>query len=191
MDEKSKKERDLLYYKETELTLNAGSVNHVLAKLKELRKTGNSKILPLLLNLLDTTQNEEISKEILIFLGDIKDSKSIPVIVEHISKFPSGKYFSKLIAACWQSGLDFSAYLQVFVNCFIDGNYEVALESFTVIEEMLWRSPIDKINNCQKVLNDRRSEISKEKEPLYFELVKILEEGKSSNQEEYPDLYLK
>jgi hypothetical protein len=190
MDEKTKKEKELIFYKDTELKLNAGSINAVLGKLKELHKTGNVAILPLVLNLLDKNQNEEIAKEVFILLNELKDSKSVPVIVNHISKYPTGKYFSKLIASCWQSGLDFSSHLAVFVNCFIEGNYEVALESFTVIEEMVWRTPIDKINICRKTLADRINEISEEKKPLHHGLIKILDEGISINIEEFPDLYL-
>lgn len=190
MDEKTKKEKALIFYKETELKLNAGSINTVLGKLKELHKTGNVAILPLVLNLLDKNQNEEIAKEVFILLNEIKDSKSVPVIVNHISEYPTGKYFSKLIASCWQSGLDFSSHLPVFINCFIEGSYEVALESFTVIEEMIWRTPIDIINTCRGTLNDRIISISEEKKPLYNELIKILNEGFSISHEEYPDLYL-
>ena len=190
MDEKTKKEQELKFYKETELKLKASSVSGVINTIKELHKTGNPSILPLIFDLLDATQDDLVAKEILILLGELKDNKTVHQVAEYISKYSSGKYFAKVIATCWQSGLDFSSEITLFVKCFIEGDYEVALESFTVIEEMIWRTPIDKINICKATLTGRAQEISTEKKPLYLELLKILNEGVTMNRDEFPDLYL-
>lgn len=190
MDEKAKKEKELRFYKETELKLKASSVNSILGTIKELRKTGNVKVLPLVFDLLETTREENIVKEVLILLGELKDNKTVPAITDYISKRPSGKYLGKVIAACWQSGLDFSSGMPLFVKCFIEGNYEIALESFTVIEEMIWRTSIDMLNACRETLINSAKDISEDKKPLYNELIKILNEGVSINHDEFPDLYL-
>jgi hypothetical protein len=191
MDEKVKKEQELKFYKETEFKLKTASTSGVISTLKELHKTGNPAIMSLIFDLLDTTQDENIVKEIIILLGEIKNNKTVPTIAEYISNHTSGKHLSKVIAACWQSGLDFSSEITLFVKCFIEGNYEVALESFTVIEEMLWHTPIEKINICKATLTGRAQEVAPDKKPLYTELIKILDEGVSMNREDFPDLYLK
>lgn len=190
MDDKIRKERALKFYKETELKLKASSASGVIKTIRELHKTGNPSVMPLIFDLLESTHDENAVKEILILLGELKDNKTIVPISAYISKRPSGKHLAKVIATCWQSGLDFSSQIHVFADCFIEGNYEVALESFTVIEEMLWRTPIDKINTCRKTLADRINEIPEEKKTLYKELVKILDQGVSINHDEFPDLYL-
>lgn len=43
---------------------------------------------------------------------------------------------AKLIAVCWESGLDYNNYLSVFVDELIKDNELVALEVFTLISEM-------------------------------------------------------
>lgn len=190
MDEKVRKEKELKFYKEIELKLNAGSTSSVINTIKDLHNTGNPTILPLILNLLETTKVESIAQEILILLGELKDNKTVKPICDYISNHPSGKYLAKVIGTCWQSGLDYSSEMTLFVKCFIEGNYEVALESFTVIEEMVWRTPIEKINICRETLTGRIREISADKKPLYTELIKIMNEGVSINHDDFPDLYL-
>jgi hypothetical protein len=190
MDDKIRKEKELKFYKETELKLKASSPSGVINTIRELHKTGNPSVMPLILDLLESTQDENVVKEILMLLGELKDNKTVVPISAYISKRPSGKHLAKVIATCWQSGLDFSSEVFVFAECFIEGSYEVALESFTVIEEMLWRTPIDKIIICRETLNARIKDISDDKKPLYKELVKILDNGVSINHDEFPDLYL-
>jgi hypothetical protein len=39
------------------------------------------------------------------------------------------------LAVCWESGLDYSSYLDVFVDALITGNEIVAIEAYTLILE--------------------------------------------------------
>jgi hypothetical protein len=190
MEDKSKKARELIFIRETEIKLKSENYKVVLAELQKLRKSGSVLILPNILNLLGASNEEEIIKEVINFLAEIKDQKSVPVIADYISQHTNGVNLNKLIATCWQTGLDYSNHLNIFAECFIIGNYEQALESFTVIEEMIWRSTVLKIASCLEILVNHQSEIIEEKKPLYNELVKILKEGTTINKNEFPDLYL-
>jgi hypothetical protein len=189
MDTKGRKAKEHGHIKDTALKLNSGDIKVIRSELHQLRSSGNLLILPYLLNLLSDSANEEIIKEAINFLGEIKDPGSAPVIAEYISRHSNDKNITKLIATCWQTGLDYSGHLNIFAECFIIGNYEQSLESFTVIEEMLWRSSIDNISGCLEILVNRQSEIIEEKKPLYNELIKILREGTTQNKEEFPGLY--
>ncbi|HEX2394553.1 MAG TPA: hypothetical protein VHI78_04365, partial [Bacteroidales bacterium] len=79
------------------------------------------------------------------------------------------------VAACWQSGLDFSSYLQVFAGLFIQGDYSTALEAFTVIEESLGNATEDEVYACIQFLKESEYLVSDEKLPLYRELQKVVE----------------
>jgi len=190
MDDKSRKIKELNNIKETEIKLNSGNYRSVLAELHKLRSSGNVLILPLIINLLSTNKDEEVLKEVINFLGEIKDRKSVPIIAGYISGHLNDQNLTLLIATCWQTGLDYSNHLDVFAECFIAGNYLQSLESFTVIEEMIWRSTPEKLSGCLEILVNRHAEIIEEKKPLYNELIKILNEGSSLNKDNYPDLYL-
>ena len=137
MEDQTKKARETIIIKEIELKLNSGNYKVVLAELRKLRTAGKPLVLPYILNLLNTSQDEEIIKEVVNFLAILKDQKSVPAIAEYLSNHLNLN-LSKIIATCWQNGLDYSNYLNVFADCFVKGNYEQSLESFTVIEEMLW-----------------------------------------------------
>jgi hypothetical protein len=161
----------------------------VLKKLHSLKSTGNAKILPLVLDLLTTSKSEIIISEVITMMGQLKDPKCTPVIVEYIQGKKVGEYLSDLIASCWQSGLDFSQYLAAFAECFITGNYQVALESFTVIEEMLINSDKKLIEDCRTYLLDQEKNIDPEKKLLFKELIKVIENGTSQNVEDYPEFF--
>jgi hypothetical protein len=100
-----------------------------------------------------------------------------------------GNYIGDVISSCWQSRLDFHAHLNTFATCFLYSDYQTSLEAFTVIEEMLWKSSNNQIESCKEILMKNDSKISDEKQPLYKELIKVIDQGKSNNQDMYPDLY--
>lgn len=177
-----------LYYKETEKTLNSGNKNYIMARLKELRKTGNATLLPLVLELFTRDSDEDILLQVLELLSELRDQKCTGAIAHFIDANPGNKYLSRLIGTCWQTQLDYSKYLGTFINSFITGDYQTAIESFTVIEESLWRTPPEKIKTCLDELSDKASGISAEKRALYDQLADILKEGRSANRDEYLDI---
>jgi DNA modification methylase len=189
MEDKVRKAREQVFINTTTSKLNSGDVRVILSELHHIRISGNILVLPNILNLLANNTNEEIIKEVVSLLGELKDPASVPVIAEYISSHKSDKNISKLIGTCWQTGLDYSNHLNIFAECFIIGNYEQSLESFTVIEEMLWRSSIENISKCLELFINSESLIIEEKKPLYNELIKILKEGATRNKDDYPDFY--
>ncbi|MBN1597763.1 MAG: hypothetical protein JW894_05675 [Bacteroidales bacterium] len=181
MEEKKKSLAEKKFFEETKYSLSSKIDNIVLAKLRELKSSGNVSILPLILDLIADSKSEIVRSEVLSFISDLKDEKSVPVIINYIDNNKCGEHLSELIASCWQSRLNYSKYLISFARCFVNGEYQTALESFTVIEETLWQSSVKAIEDCKKYLMDRIDEIGQIKKPLYKELIKILEEGKSKN----------
>ena len=174
---------------ETKATLKSNDNKRILTKLRELKVSGNENILPFILDLLEISNSEDIIKEVLNFIRDLKDQKCVPVIIKYIDNRKVGDQLGEIISSCWQSRLDFHEYLNSFATCFLHGDYQTSLEAFTLIEEMLWKSTDKQIQSCRKVLLDNEREISEEKKPLYNELIKVLDEGRSANSELYPDIY--
>jgi hypothetical protein len=189
MSENKKKESELRLFKDAEEKLSSANVSVVIRKLHELKTSGNAAILPLVLDLLISNQSKAVNDEVLVFIGQLKDQKCVPVLVEYINIKKAGLLLGDLISECWQSGLDFSQYLNVFADNFITGDYQVALEAFTVIEEMLWKSTLDAVTDCRKYLLDRKDEIHDEKKSLFTELIKVLDKGTSQNAEDYPEFF--
>lgn len=182
-------EQEKKYILETKSALTSKDEKYVLGRLRELKISGNVTILPYILDLLVTSNSNVIIQEVLNIIRDLKDQKCVPVIVEYIDKNKVGKHVSDIISSCWQSRLDFHAHLNIFADCFLHGNYQTSLEAFTVIEEMIWKSSEEQIQSCKEILVDNVSKVNREKHPLYRELIKVLDEGRSENSETYPDLY--
>ncbi len=147
----------------------------VLKTLHKLRTAGNLAYMPDLLNLLSRTRNELIERELIRFLADIKQKGVIPIVVAGLKEPGLKPARAGLLSAIWQSGLDYSKYMHVFIQLFLDGDYLVALESFTVIEQSIEHLSEQEREEERKNLLDGLDSVSEDKKPLARELVNLLQ----------------
>lgn len=105
----------------------------VIETIEELRVSGRATDIPLLVELLHLTQNPEIKTKITDLFANLKESNTIPLIVEAIQNQKYAPELKELVACCWENGLDYSNYLNLFVGLMIDNEFEVAFEAYTVI----------------------------------------------------------
>jgi uncharacterized membrane-anchored protein YjiN (DUF445 family) len=163
------------YYKEIEERLQAKETKEILETLKDIRKTGHAYILPLLFQLVKENPNQQVQEEVFQMLGQLKEKECVDYVIKEINSEKSPKFITRLLASCWQSGLDYSQHLQTFAEKFVTGDYVTSIEAFTVIEEWIHNTSRDDIQACKKYLVDSISDISDDKKPLYIELVKLFE----------------
>lgn len=163
------------YYLEIEQQLNSKDTKEVLDTIKEIRKTGHAHILPLLFNLVRKNPNQKVQEEVFLLLGQVKEKDCVNFVVEEISSGRSSKQISKIIASCWQSGLDYSKHILLFTKQFMLLDYQTAIEAFTVIEEWIHNSEKKDIQSCKNYLIGSISDITEEKKPLYSELIKLID----------------
>jgi hypothetical protein len=147
----------------------------VLKTLHRLRSDGNLTYLPDLLNLLEHTSSELIEKELIRFLADIKEKAVVPLVVEGLRESGLDRARAGILSAIWQSGMDYSDYLDLFIQLFLEGDYMVALESFTVIEQSMEHLSDETIAEERKNLLDGLENVSEDKKPLARELINILQ----------------
>jgi hypothetical protein len=109
------------------------------------------------------------------FFNDIKDHSVRPEIIAEIRKPWNSRTISMLVSSCWQSGLDYSDYLDDIASIYLKSDYPTAIECMTVISES--------VNNCTRARKDKIIRIVRES-PLSFthekltlteELISILE----------------
>lgn len=105
----------------------------VIETLEELRISGKVSDIPVLIELLHLTQNPEIKSKIIDLFGNLKESDSIPLIIEAIRNQKYAPELKDLVASCWENGLDYSQYLTLFVDLLIENDFTVAFEAYTVI----------------------------------------------------------
>ncbi len=118
------------------IDLNLKNDKLVLESIDKLRAKGNINDLPTILDYLVEPANASIEKALYNFIFDIKDPKAVEPIIAAIQ---NEKYLSiqkKLIEMCWQSSLKFANHISLFVDLLIKGDFEIAFEALTVIENM-------------------------------------------------------
>jgi hypothetical protein len=147
----------------------------ILLALHEIRNSGSVKIFPVLFNMVNKNTDPQIRIEILKLVSEIKSQEAVPIIAESLHNNDFGDYLPAFVAACWQSGLDFSKHLCVFAGLFIRADYISALEAYTVIEESIPNASETEINECIRFLKDSECMVIDEKLPLYRELRKVVE----------------
>jgi HEAT repeat protein len=116
--------------------LTSGSEPRILKAIAELREKGNPLYLPFLLDLLTNSPGEEVSRNILELLGNLKDKETIPYLVGAIRAATDKSLRRDLVTCCWKNSLDFSEYLSFFTDMVIDSDFEVAFEALTVIDNL-------------------------------------------------------
>ncbi len=162
--------------KNTELRNKLNSSNYllVLEALREIKESGTINIIPYLLDLINENTPDIIKKDILRLICDIKEQSAAPVLVDAISKRNFGDDTSDVVAAFWQSRLDFSNYLPTFIKIFIKEDYQTALEAFSVVEGSVSKMTVKMQQQCIDILKTAEDSISSVKKPLFYELIKVV-----------------
>jgi hypothetical protein len=128
----------------------------------------------LLASLFDRTNDLIIKDLIRNFLNDIKEPGARMEVVAEIKKFYKPETISMLVSSCWQSGMDYSEFVIDFTNLFITGDYVIALECFTVIEESGQNIPASERSKIISLLERSHETSSVEKNSLLQALIKVL-----------------
>lgn len=124
----------------------------VLEAIKLNRKEGNSNTFKALLELLRDTDEPIVEASVIEFLYDLKDEESIPHLIAAIQNEEFSFYHSFLVATFWQSAIDGSDNLELFVKVAIKGDYMTSLEALTVIENFDSAYPQDELLDLESDL---------------------------------------
>lgn len=159
------------------IDLNLKDDKLVLESIEKLRSKGNINDLPTILDYLLDPSNPEIEKALYSFIYDIKDPKAVEPIIAAIQ---NDKYLTiqkKLIEMCWQSSLKFAKHIGVFVDLLIKGDFEIAFEALTVIENM--EESLDSKSKEQEMakLKDAISTVSEDRKTWLHEAFHIIEQA--------------
>jgi hypothetical protein len=162
--------------KNTELLNRLNSSNYfvIIEALREIKEYGNINIIPHLFDLINENTPDIIKKNILRLICDIKEQSAAPILIDAMAKRDFGDDTSEVVAIFWQSRLDFSNYLPTFIRIFIKEDYQTALEAFTVVEGSVPKITDEMQQKCINMLQSAVSSISKDKKPLFDELIKVI-----------------
>lgn len=98
-------------------------------------------LLNYLLELDETEDKQTINAITKVLSFCTKDFVKAPIAETIKSIDSSNAIKASLLAVCWESGLDYTNYLDVFVDALINGNEAVAIEAYTMILEFTNKDP--------------------------------------------------
>jgi hypothetical protein len=122
----------------------------------------------------DECDDIPVRKTIEGFMNDIKDQSVSMEIMAEIKKPFRNETITMLVASCWQSGLDYSAYSAEMAEVFLKSDYLTALECLTVIEESVHEMSPAKRKEITGIIKRSSPLASSEKNGLTRELIAIL-----------------
>ena len=160
--------------KNTVANLQSTNANLVNATINELSETGNASYVPMLIELLHSTSDNETKHQINKLLGELKHSDAIPMIVDAIRDSHYSDELQGLLEACWQNGLDYSKHLATFIDLVIENEFMIAFEAHTVIMNMTQPiAPAASATEMQK-LKEAVLNADENKRSLMFDIIELL-----------------
>ena len=104
--------------------------------LDEIKNQGDHTFVTPLIELLHQNLSRELKEKIFLLFVDLKNEDSVDQLVRDLKTETDLDILERLVAACWQNGLNFSKHLPYFVDLVINQEFQIAFEAFTVIENM-------------------------------------------------------
>ena len=111
--------------------------------LEEIKNKGDHTFVTPLIELLHQNLSRELREKIFMLFVDLKNENSVDQLVSDLKIETDLDILERLVAACWQNGLNFSMHLPYFVDLVIDQEFQIAFEAFTVIENMYGKIEVD------------------------------------------------
>ena len=167
-------------FKEAVKNIETKNEVKIIDGIKLLRESGKPEAVKLITNLLNTEISEEVKKECINFLNDIKDQMAIKYIDAAINSKPGKELLRILVSCAWQNNLDFSMHLETFVRIVLKEEYLIAFEAFTVIENNIDKLPADKANHIENMISTGLKSANKEKQPMIKELIEVIKDVKKT-----------
>ena len=103
---------------------------------KKLSNKADASIIKALLDLYSTLKEDSyVKKQLKDVFSQLKTSKAVPVLIEGLSH-QENKIKELCLFSLWSSNLDATDYLPPIVQCACKGDYMVALEALTLVENL-------------------------------------------------------
>ncbi len=165
--------------KELTKNLRSTKTETVITTLKYISTDGNKEIMPEVINLLHHTTSTIVRDEIIKILENLKDQNSTQALVNAIKDIKYKDELSVLVPACWKNGLNFEEHIETFIDIFIQADFQLAFDAFTVIDNFNKIDP-KKAEQSLIKLENTIEDTSDSKRPLFYELMNIIEDNKKN-----------
>ena len=150
---------------------NLSSVNQAL---DEISQSGNSQYIPMLIDILHTHPHESVKSGVIKILSEIKHTNAVPELMKAIENPEYINLQETLIRICWENGLDFTNYFSTFIDLLIKGNYMIAFEAYTVIENSEGYLSSTSVHEYIDRLKEALTNVPEERTALIHSIIQFL-----------------
>jgi hypothetical protein len=147
----------------------------VISLIQDFRENGELFIVSPLIEMLYFKRGQVLKNSILDFIADIKNQDAVSIISQSIQKHMGDKNTSGLISACWQSNLDFSNEIPIFIDILCNADYQSSFDAFTVIENSIGNVSTEQIGLYITTIESRLKATPLDKKSLLTEMIVTLE----------------
>lgn len=116
--------------------LESADNKQILKAIAALKSDGNHKVVKPLVNVLMNAKDDKISSEIVEILSSLKDSKVVDEMMDVLKDDTFMPIRQVLLSTIWNTQLDYSYYVADFVLFAAEGDFLVALDCLTILENM-------------------------------------------------------
>ena len=116
--------------------LGSNDIELVTEAIEQIKTEGDLSIVPELLDILLQCKEPVIITHITSLLSDIKDSGFKTILMEKLIQAANNSEKPNLLRICWESAIDFSEYMDIFLDILLKDDFISALEASTVIENL-------------------------------------------------------
>lgn len=128
--QKSKKVKELVE------GLSSKDVKVQLKSVQELKVHGNETSIEPLVQLLSTSDSDEVKKEITDLLNTLKSTKTPPFIIKCLADSKFANCRQDLLISIWSTGLDYNQYMSEIASATVEGGLMEAIECITILENL-------------------------------------------------------
>ncbi|CAG5081900.1 hypothetical protein [Parvicella tangerina] len=133
--------------------LGSNDDKKILAALKRVKSKGDASVIKPMVKTFAASTSEDVRGEIRALLAQIKVKKALVEIIESLAD-GDDDVNEMLLFAIWNANLNASNYLAEVAEASVKGNYMVALEGLTVIENQDGPFSEEVLNDAKLVLNE-------------------------------------
>ena len=180
-EEKDRKKK----IKQLLIKLESGDKTKILEALKGFKVHGDSSVITNLLTVWNqhSERDGEISNEVLQFMCDLKHNDSVTPIMEAVKSDLYPNIRLDLLTSIWNSKVDYSEFLNDFIERAVKGDFMETLECLTIIENMEGPFQEHQFLDAQITLSEYAEIQNKEpkKEQLMSEVARIVKEFETNH----------
>jgi len=142
---------------------NQDVIDHAL---DEIKNNGDDTYITPLVEYLHQNLSREYKEKVFQLFDDLKLENSVDQLVSELKKVNDPDVLERLVAACWQNGLNYSKHLPYFAQLVIDQEFQIAFEAFTVIENMYGKIDRDVENELLGTIEKKLPDVDERKQYL-------------------------